>query len=162
MDLLCIEPGFKTRQVWPSVRDMIKLSIETTNLSDFDAVERDVLQGRSLLWLAWDGLHIMAAATTELVLAQERKTCVVVACAGRGMETWLPLLSRIEDYAQAEGCVSMRIIGRRGWSRVLDGYRERFAIMEKTLPKHQGPTMHGPQIGPVPDGKLQPIHADAE
>jgi hypothetical protein len=145
VSLICIEPGFYTRQIWPVVRDLIRKAIERTNLSDFEAVERDVLQGRSLLWLALDGERIHAAATTELTIAQGRKACVVVACSGKGRGNWLHLLDRIEDYARAEGCSCMRIIGRKGWQRALNGYGVRWAILEKGL---------------IADGKLQPGHHD--
>jgi hypothetical protein len=113
IELLCIEPGYITRQIWPTARDMIRRAIERTNLSDFEAVERDVLQGRALLWLAWNGERIEAACTTELTIAQGRKACVVVACSGKNHRRWLPLLAKIEDYARAENCACMRVIGRK-------------------------------------------------
>jgi hypothetical protein len=45
----------------------------------------------------------------------------------------LPLIAGIEDYAKAEGCRCVRIIGRRGWARVLPGYEQTFAIIDKRL-----------------------------
>jgi hypothetical protein len=49
------------------------------------------------------------------------------------MERWLPLFSKIEDYAKAEKCRCMRVVGRPGWERVLSGYRKEFVILEKAL-----------------------------
>lgn len=147
LELLCIEPGYITRQIWPTARDMIRRAIERTNLSDFEAVERDVLQGRALLWLAWNGERIEAACTTELTIAQGRKACVVVACSGKNHRRWLPLLAKIEDYARAENCACMRVIGRKGWERVLEGYRLQWAILEKGL---------------IVDGKLESNAADQQ
>jgi len=57
----------------------------------------------------------------------------LVACSGQHRERWLPLFSKIEDYAKAEGCRCMRLVGRPGWERVLDGYRREFVILEKAL-----------------------------
>jgi hypothetical protein len=34
-------------------------------LSSFRPVEANVLAGNALLWLAWDGTHIQAAAVTD-------------------------------------------------------------------------------------------------
>ena len=39
------------------------------------------------------------------------------------MKLWLHLLDGIEAFARAEGCDAMRIIGRKGWARVLKDYR---------------------------------------
>jgi hypothetical protein len=85
-----------------------------------------------LVWLAVDDKEIMAVATTHLVRPRE-KVCVLTACAGREREQWLPLFARIEQYAKDEGCTKMRIYGRKGWERVLDGYRVEHVILEKVL-----------------------------
>jgi hypothetical protein len=49
------------------------------------------------------------------------------------MKRWLPLIEQIEAYAKREGCMRVRIYGRKGWSRVLKNYEERFSIMDKEL-----------------------------
>ncbi|WP_316227484.1 hypothetical protein [Bradyrhizobium sp. SZCCHNR3110] len=90
-----------------------------------------MLEGRQLLWLAWNGTTIEAAATTELAIANGTKTCLIVACSGTNRDRWLHLIEPIEAYAKAEGCSKMRIIGRKAWERVLNGYRAQYAIMEK-------------------------------
>lgn len=132
-ELLCIAPGDHTRAVWPAARHMIRRAIMRTGLGNFAAVERAVLDGQQLLWLAWNGDKIEAAATTELALTERGKICVLVACAGTQSERWLHLIDGIEAYASNEGCAGMRIYGRKGWGRVLNGYRVRYAILEKAL-----------------------------
>lgn len=106
---------------------MIRAAIERTGLSDFADVEKQVLAGDQLLWLAISD-HIEAAATTHL----SRGVCTLVACSGHQMERWMPLLARIESYAKAEGC-KMRIYGRVGWQRVLKNYRVEHVILERAL-----------------------------
>lgn len=141
-ELLCIEPGQLTAAVWPACRHLIERAILKTGLADFAKIERDVLEGRHLLWLVWNKETIEAAVTTELAIANGVKTCVIVACSGAQRERWLHLISQIEDYARAEDCSSLRIIGRRAWERELDGFRARYAIMDKDLM----------------DGRFQPNH----
>nr|AWM04824.1 hypothetical protein CIT40_22540 [Bradyrhizobium amphicarpaeae] len=109
-------------------------AIVTTGLSAFAAIEQDILVGASLLWVAWNGAVIEAAAATSLQQTDAGKVCVITACAGTGMTRWLPLIGGIESYAQAEGCRYVRIFGRRGWARVLEGYEETHAIIDKRLP----------------------------
>jgi hypothetical protein len=129
--LICVDPS-RIGEVWPHVRERLRAAIDRTELSSFDDLEADVISGMQLVWLAWDGSEIMAAATTQLVKPRD-KVCVLTACAGHDRERWLPLFAMIEKYAKDEGCSTMRIFGRKGWERVLDGYRVEHVVLEKAL-----------------------------
>ena len=50
-----------------------------------------------------------------------------------GMRRWIGLLERIEEFARAEGCEATRIIGRKGWARVLTSYQTKRIVLEKDL-----------------------------
>jgi len=127
VDLICVDPD-RIFDFWPHARPLIKAAIDETELSDFSEVERQVLDGDQLLWLAWSG-RIEAAATTHLA----NRVLTIVACSGHQRERWLPLFNQIEDYARKEGCRAVRIFGRKGWERVLDGYRAEYVVLEKAL-----------------------------
>jgi len=131
--LVCIDPEH-VREIWPLVASSIKRAIVRTGLSAFATIERDILDGISLLWIAWNGSAIEAAASTSLQQTEAGKVCVITACAGAGMTHWLSLIRGIEAYAEAEGCRCVRIFGRKGWARVLEGYEETHAIIDKRLP----------------------------
>jgi hypothetical protein len=112
------------------------------DLSSFAPVEASVLRGDALLWLALSreggaGVRIDAAAVTELHRTEWRKVCVVVACGAPShvseRRRWIGLLERIEDFARAEGCEAIRIIGRKGWARVLTSYQAKRIVLEKDL-----------------------------
>lgn len=49
------------------------------------------------------------------------------------MSDWLPLLDGIEAYARGAGCSAVRIMGRKGWARVLASYKAKRIILEKDL-----------------------------
>jgi hypothetical protein len=131
VELVCVDPA-RIDEMWPHVRDKIRAAVQHTGLSSFDDIESDVLTGMQLVWIAWDGKEIIAAATTQLVFPLS-KVCVLTACSGYDRERWLPLMAEIEKYAENEGCSSMRIYGRKGWERVLTGYRAEHVILEKRL-----------------------------
>jgi hypothetical protein len=82
-----------------------------------------------------DGRRIAAAAVTALHETEWRKVCVVVACGARPREGrgWLALLDGIENYARKAGCSAVRIMGRKGWARVLTSYRAKRIILERDL-----------------------------
>lgn len=127
VSLVCVDPE-QIFDFWPHARGLIKAAIDATNLSDFADIEHSILSGDQLLWLAWSD-RIEAAATTRLT----RDVCTLTACSGHNRERWLPLFEKIEKYAKAEGALTMRIWGRPGWQRVLDGYRVQHVCLEKDL-----------------------------
>ncbi len=129
--LVCVDPRH-IAELWPYVVPVLKAAVARTGLSSFDEIESDVLAGRSLLWLAWSD-QIEAAATTALVENDTSKICVLTACGGKGVRRWLALLEKIEEYAKAEGCSRMRILGRKGWQRVLGTYHITNIVLERDL-----------------------------
>jgi hypothetical protein len=130
--LLCIDPA-QVSEFWPHVAPLIKAAMEKGRLSDYADVEHSVRNGSALLWIAWDGERIKAAAVTELGKANGEKFCTIVACGGSDRGQWLHLLAGLEAYGKAEGCAAMRIYGRRGWLKLLPEYRTTRVLLEKTL-----------------------------
>jgi hypothetical protein len=132
VELVCVDPA-RVAEIWPHARALIRAAIDHTGLSDFADIEANVLSGDQLLWLAWGGKSIEAAATTQLIAVRAHKVCVLTACAGQNRARWLPLFEQIEAFARNEGCLCMRIYGRKGWERVLSSYRVEHVILEKVL-----------------------------
>ena len=130
--LVCIDPK-RIHDVWPHVRPLLERACRRTGLNAFAEFEADILAGRSLVWVAWNGSAIEAAASTILINSDLGKVCVITLCAGQDMQRWLPLIDRIEGYTRDEGCVRIRIFGRKGWLRVLEGFKAGHLVMEKRL-----------------------------
>jgi hypothetical protein len=130
--LVCVDPA-RTHEVWPHVAPLIARAMRRGGLSAAADVARDLAAGTALLWLAWDGERILAAAVTALELVEGEKLCTIVACGGEGFARFGPLIGGLERYARAEGCARMRICGRKGWVRLLPDYRVRRVIIEKQL-----------------------------
>ena len=130
--LVCVDPK-QVGEVWPHVSALLKGACCRTRLNAFADIEADILADRSLLWLAWNGGAIESAAATLLIKSESDKVCIITVCGGSGMKHWLHLVGQIEDYARREGCTRMRIYGRRGWLRLLDGYEQKYVIMDKEL-----------------------------
>jgi hypothetical protein len=108
-----------------------------------------------------DAARVQAAAVTELHRTEWRKVCVIVACgapSGRSQASgfsqasgplrpssgaaasrtvdrrrWIGLIEKIEEFARAEGCSATRIMGRKGWARVLTSYQTKRIVLEKDL-----------------------------
>ena len=135
-ELVCIDPA-RIYEIWPHVRSLLEQACRRTALNAFADFAADILAGRSLVWVAWNGSAIEAAAATILINSDIGKVCVITLCAGRKMQRWLRLIDRIEDYARDEGCARIRIFGRKGWMRVLREYEAGHVVMEKRLASSQ-------------------------
>lgn len=131
-ELVCVDPQ-RIREIWPHVSPLLRAACCRTGLNAFSDIEADILAGRSLLWVAWNGRAVESAAATILINSEIGRVCIITVCGGSGMERWLALIGQIEDYARDEGCARVRIYGRKGWLRVLDGYQQKYVIMDKEL-----------------------------
>lgn len=133
VEIACVPPD-KVALIWPRVSGLIFIAMKRGDLAAFHPVEQNVLSGIAQLWLAVENRNdIIAAAVTELHATEWRKVCVIVACGGKDMDRWIELIEEIEKFAKAEGCSRTRIVGRKGWERVLPGYRTRRIVLDKDL-----------------------------
>ncbi len=132
MKAVCVDPA-RIHEFLPLVSKMIRAAMEHTDLGDYQVIERNLHDGSMFLWLAWDDRNILGAFVTELSTANGKKFCNIIACGGRQLEKWCCLINDVEAFAKAEGCISVRICGRRGWQRQLDGYEPIATILEKEL-----------------------------
>lgn len=101
------------------------------DLGRFDRLESDLLAGDGLLWLAVTEQEIQAAVVTQIIITECSKVCMIQACGGNGVNNWIGLIASIEDYARRERCDCVRLMGRRGWARVLREYSADKVIMER-------------------------------
>ena len=129
MKLLCVDPAC-VEEFWPHVAPLIESALKRSG--NFSEVRSDLMGGFALLWIVWADA-IKAVVVTQLTEKNGSKFCTIVACAGHGFSDWKHLYLQLEAYAKAEGCKAMRIYGRLGWKRMLDGYRVRSVTLEKVL-----------------------------
>ncbi len=131
-EAVCVDPA-RVEEVWPLARQFIKTAMEHADFGPFSVVEHDVFNGDALLWLAWIDPIIQAAAVTQVSQSAKGKVCTIVACGGSDHPQWIGLLGQLEAYAKSLECKTMRLIGRRGWRRVLPDYAITKVILEKAI-----------------------------
>ena len=92
---------------------------------------------RMCLWVAYrkGTTAFSAAMVTRLYLldAGRGKVCHVIALGGEDMHDWIKYIDLIEGYARAEGCDTVRLEGREGWSRVLPSFVRVGVILEHRI-----------------------------
>src|SRR5262249_26468973 len=139
--LVCVDPA-RVAEVWPHVAPLIARALvrggfeaRAASASAHDPSTHDpsiddssahasapdlagrLRAGAALLWLAWDGATILAAAVTALDMIDGVKCCTLIACGGRDFARFGHLIAGLERYAAREGCARMRICGPKGWLR---------------------------------------------
>lgn len=131
MTELVLVPVGAAAWAWQHAGSYIRQAVER-GMTDFAKVEAEVLSGRRQLWLVLDGKTIVGAAVTRLVTDGACEITALGTDPGAG-HNHFHLIDRIEDFARAEGCDAVRIIGRPGWQRALPGYAPKAVILERAL-----------------------------
>ncbi|MCA6114245.1 hypothetical protein J6524_04785 [Bradyrhizobium sp. WSM 1738] len=134
--LICVHPK-DVPAIWPLVADRLRAAYLRTDLSHTADLERDVLQGGAVLWVAaCPGVpvaEIEAALVAKLVRTDRNLVCIITACGGSNMSRWFDHLAAIERWAKAEGAAKIRLFGRKGWLRLLKQYQAKNVVLERAL-----------------------------
>lgn len=134
--LTALSPDVAESQ-WPALRGMIDEAMAVSGEIMPEDFPARVGRGDVLIWTVINDetADVMSAVTTELTRRREGLVCWVGQCAGRGVKDWVGLVSQIEDYARAEGCVKVVSKCRLGWGELLKGagYKVRTVQLEKAL-----------------------------
>ena len=131
-ELCCVDPAH-VEKIWPHVAHLVRRAMERGGMGRFADIERDVLGANAYLWVALEQGAVLAAAVTQVTQENGRRLCTIVACGGRERARWLALKSALEDFARAEGCRAIRILGRSGWARLLPDYSTTRILLQKEL-----------------------------
>lgn len=123
-------------EFWPQAAPFLERVLARGNMMMSLADVRALAdKGFWKVWLLWDG-RVRGAGVTE-VLQQPDGTKV---CKARMFSTdadyrdeWLPKLAVVEAAAKANGCAVMKLEGRKGWERLLPGYRLEHVVLTKEL-----------------------------
>ncbi len=125
--LICVDPA-QVPNIWPRVAPLIQRAMDKVGFSPFWGIEAELYRGASLLWIAVKDKDILAAMVTQIT----NDVCTIVALGGRDRDLWLDHIGKVEEYARANGCARMRIIGRKGWARLLP-YQQACVVLERNL-----------------------------
>ncbi len=132
-------PADCVETLWPQIEPHFAsaCSAVTTSLTP-DEIKANVLADKRGLWVVVDTeatvFPILAAASVYFRETNQGQVFVIEAVAGRDGKRWLrQCLDDLEQYAKESGAVKVAIEGRRGWRRMLPGYREARIVLEKDL-----------------------------
>ena len=122
------------RAAWADVWPLIQLAVRRTGRRHSEAAVLDSIIDNSFqCWVAGDRDHaVQLAVVTEIIEYPRQRWCRIVFCGGKGIDSYLPFLDILEDWAKINGCSGVEMIGRPGWAGKLpDSYRQGSRVFEK-------------------------------
>lgn len=118
-------PGPLVAGVWPQAVPHLMPAIEMSRgCFEPEDVEALCIAGGFKLFLAVEGEDVLAAYVTEIVQYPRKRRVRAVFAGGKPhtMEQWLePMIAAIEHWSKEWGCSGIEAMGRKGWTRVVDG-----------------------------------------
>lgn len=123
--------------VWEQVKPLILKALEYSNGElGIDDIYEKLKTKNMQLWICFEDIEILSAATTEIIIYPKKKICRVVTLGGHRMAEWFyNLIQFIEAWGRHNKINGMEVIGRRGWERIGKriGYGSQQSILYKEL-----------------------------
>ena len=126
-------------RAWPLVESLVAEACDCSQLHSPEGIKEDLLDGKSQLWVAWEGdmsdMIIRACLVTKLEKSHIASWCRAILVAGVQPKDWFKHLETVEKWAKSQGSGQMNVIGRCGLEKWLKpmGYHKTHFLMEKVL-----------------------------
>ncbi len=134
MSVFCLGPE-QIDALWPRYAHHLERLERETGLVLASATRADLTTAHKQLWGYQEGDAINGVAITQVYDTPRGKACEVVGACGtetaRGQID--QIINEIEKWAADIGCTRMRVLGRKGWQRRLNGYEQTGIILEKEI-----------------------------
>jgi hypothetical protein len=132
-------PLDKVEAFWPFIESYVEAACAavSTTLTP-DEIRENAKADKRGLWTAVDTdsrlRPFVGVASVGMRETNRGRVFFIEAVGGINSHQWLePCLAELEEIAKAAGAVKVEVEGRRGWRRVLPGYREVRTVLEKDL-----------------------------
>lgn len=114
-------PKEYVEEVWVLAKPHLEKAIPYSGYTlDINCLKKDCLSGDLILWM---DQNCKAALVLRVSDYHKGKQCDIVILGGSDMKDWLHELKDIEDWADRIGCDRVILTGRKGWQKVLTGYK---------------------------------------
>lgn len=115
---------------WVRCEAMLERAVnEAAGTFDIGFVWSEVISGRSQFWPMPQAALVSRIETYPSGL----KACLLWLCGGSDLGAMKQTEQVIAGWARRQGCGRIEIVGRRGWLKALDGFREGGTILVKEL-----------------------------
>lgn len=121
------------RVLEPLAKYLVSIADRSGGRFTIESLVGDLVRGECQLWIIGDD-QPCGIVVTELYFASSgAKVAAILGATGEGYKGWLHLISDLEAWAVAEGCVKLEAWARKGWARKLTDYKMTHVMLEKDL-----------------------------
>lgn len=122
----------EVHEAWPTIAPFLEI-IDQDEWTPLE-IQQDLLSGVAQAWGMRSGQHVLAIWIIRICDGPNGLYGLSQVVAGAPLEEGLRVYrEHIEPYFLSQGCEYIKIIGRRGWKKVLPDYEERQVIFTKRL-----------------------------
>jgi len=103
---------------------------------NLDEIHESLENSEKQLWMISRDDSVVCIAVTEVWKSDAGLVCRIEIASGdfsASLDDMRAIYQQIEDWASGMGCVGVEVLGRRGWAKVLRGFKETGVILEKDL-----------------------------
>ena len=130
--------GVPSREVdawWEQLKPHLERFERETQRTDAETIRRQAKERERQIWAVSRDMVVIAVAVTEIYELASGRVCWIWVAAGDvpDPDDMRSVYQRIEDWARSIGCTSIGINGRKGWLRVLPGFKQTAIVIEKDL-----------------------------
>lgn len=119
---------------WSVVGPLLAKALEYSDEITLGQVRERLDRGEYQLWTAQREGRIEGAWCTRLAEYPAFRVCEIVLCGGGDIDRWLDItVWPIAEWAKSVGCKKIRILGRKGWQRMLPEFREVYRVIEREI-----------------------------
>lgn len=135
MRMFCLSASdVMTDTIWGDVLPFFEHFAERTGEISPDQVRQGAANSDLQVWGLQDSERVHAVAVTEISATPRGHICTIRVAAGHAPRPIQErLLDSITSWAKEIGCVTVRIVGRRGWMRRFPRFRQTAVVMECDL-----------------------------
>ena len=119
---------------WGLVGPLLEEFERETGTASAEEIKDQARNGLSQVWGLATPAGVRGVCVTRVHVTPRNRFCSIWVAQGSNVfGDLLRVYDAIETWAQSVGCTAMHIHGRRGWKRILPGYREVAVVLEKSL-----------------------------
>jgi len=135
MRMFCLSPtDVTTDTIWGDIEPLFeRFACKTGEISP-EQIRKGAVESGLQIWGLQDAERVHAVAVTEISDTPRGLVCTIrVACgeATRGIQE--RLLEAIGHWAREMNCVTVKIVGRKGWLRRFPRFKQTAIVMEWAL-----------------------------
>jgi hypothetical protein len=118
---------------WSELKPHLERFERETQRTDAETIRAQAKAGERQIWCLREHGLVTGVIVTEIYRTARGLVCWLWHGVGTMPEQSLEIYNDIEKWARSIGCVSIGINGRKGWLRVLPGFKQTAIVIEKDL-----------------------------